>query len=443
METNTTDRTVTSTQTPAMASVNSGIARPLFKGDKNPKQFWNNVEEYLEGCKESVKCKRVARLWGMDLAVEAWYEGLEPSMKSSWEALAAVFDAKWNKRAKHTLSDANLLAILQRDTPTDQQMIKLTTMNDKPVPKLFSWWRTTNNLVLTHRIPNNLGERFCKGLKAIALRDMLPEVSTWEELDTAIQAVSLMKLSDRLTLFAMTTREPMQEKGALPTPVAGELKTHTNVPMEDVICAVQVLNLGNTNLVSHVQQALYHTQVSTPRWTGPLLNAVRARPAAPIQMRLQPKQCMAIIRQNVLAPQLNTEEGRATYEKQKVDWHAKYTDNRPNEYWPYPLTPGTFPVASGECWKCGQHRHPELPTGQCPGPYVPVPENNWHALAGLVEGDVRRAASRAPVQLVGARGYGAEQQGQAVRQILYNGQWVLFIPGGSGVVDFVWEQGKE
>lgn len=97
----------------------------------------------------------------------------------------------------------------------------------------------------------------------------------------------------------------------------------------------------------------------------------------------------------------------------------------------------------GECWKCGQQQHPELPAGQCPGPYVPVPENNWHVLAGIMDLDARRAASAAPVQLVGIGGYGTEQYGQVIRQILYNGQWVPFVPGSSSGMDFTWEQGKE
>ncbi|OJT14783.1 hypothetical protein TRAPUB_8660, partial [Trametes pubescens] len=444
-ETITTDRTSTSTQVPniRMAGVNPNITRPLFGGDENPKQFWNDVEEYLEGCEEVTKCKRVERLWRVESAAEAWYEDLDVSTKHNWEALGKAFQEKWNKKSKHTLSEATLLDILQQDAPSDRDLLDFVTQNGRPVPKLVSWWRTTNNLVLAHRMNDSLAERFRGNLKATALRDMLPVVETWKELDLAIQAVSPIKLKERVALFAPTTHEPAKEKETAATLTAGDNAMRTSLSIDDLIRAAQALNLGRTSPVSHIQPTSYYAQAATPRWNGPPVNAVRAR--APATTRLPPEERMALIRQTALAPQPNTEEGRATYEKQKRDWHVAHGGDRPNEYRPYPLTPGTLVIASGECWKCGLRRHRQ--GIDCPGPFLPEPENSWRVTAGIAESEARRAQNAAAVQLVGAGGYGGDAYGQphqaAMSQIFYKGQWVPLVQGDRGAMDLAWEQGKD
>ncbi|OJT06581.1 hypothetical protein TRAPUB_2561 [Trametes pubescens] len=305
-----------------MAGVNPNITWPLFGGDENLKQFWNNVEEYLEGCEEATKCKRVARLWRADSAADIWYEDLEETTKMSWSALQGAFQEKWNKKGKHTLSETTLLKLLQQDSPTDQELVEFSIMNGKPVPRLLSWWRTTNNLVLMHRIPDSLAERFRVNLKATVLREALPVVSDWKEFDTAIQAVNIVKLKERVALFMMPAREAGQEteKEKKATATQGDQGTRASVSVEDLICAAQALNVGNTHPVSYIQAPTpYYTQVVAPRWTGAPLNAARARPQVPAAPRLPPEERIVVIRQNALAPQLNTEEGRAVYEKQKTE----------------------------------------------------------------------------------------------------------------------------
>ncbi|EIW61861.1 uncharacterized protein TRAVEDRAFT_57043 [Trametes versicolor FP-101664 SS1] len=425
-----------------MAGVNPNITRPLFGGDENPKQFWNDVEEYLEGCEEGAKCKRVARLWRADSAADVWYEDLEETTKTSWSSLREAFHEKWNKKGKHTLSETTLLELLQQDSPTDQEMVEFTITSGKPVPRLLSWWRKTNNLILTHRIPDSLAERFRANLKATVLREALPVVSDWKEFDAAIQAVNIVKLKERVALFATPTRETGQEKEKKGTATQGDQGARASVSVEDLIRAAQALNVGGTHPVSYVQApASYYAQAAAPRWTGPPLNAVRARPQIAAAPKLPPEQRIVVIRQNALAPQPNTEEGRAVYEKQKAEWHTKWpSSDRPNEYRPYPLTPGTLPVASSECWKCGQRRH--VSDGECKGPYVPDLENAWRVTAGLVEGDVKRMPRAAPVQMVG-EGYSADTYGQVVGQVFYNGQWVPFVQGGGNGIDLGQEQGKD
>ncbi|TFK21578.1 hypothetical protein FA15DRAFT_562588, partial [Coprinopsis marcescibilis] len=54
----------------------------------------------------------------------------------------------------------------------------------------------------------------------------------------------------------------------------------------------------------------------------------------------------------------DTAAGKGQYAAQIDAWSTEHGPTRkPNEHRPYPLTPGTSPVASGECWTCGRPSH--------------------------------------------------------------------------------------
>ena len=79
------------------------------------------------------------------------------------------------------------------------------------------------------------------------------------------------------------------------------------------------------------------------------------------------------------------------YNNQIATWHATYGQNGkgPTETRPYPLSPGTVPVASGECWKCGHRSHHP---GPCPAPPVPAPETKWRSIVQTIRKKAEMAA---------------------------------------------------
>jgi hypothetical protein len=76
-------------------------------------------------------------------------------------------------------------------------------------------------------------------------------------------------------------------------------------------------------------------------------------------------------------------EGMALYNAQVALWQSTHGQNGkgPNETRPYPLTPGTVPVASGECWKCGHRTHHP---GPCLSAPVPALETKWRSIAQTI-----------------------------------------------------------
>ena len=79
----------------------------------------------------------------------------------------------------------------------------------------------------------------------------------------------------------------------------------------------------------------------------------------------------------------DTAEGRNAYQLQVTAWHTTNPNRKPDEQHPYPLTPGTPPVGSQECWECGQFGHMQgAPV--CTGAVLPEPECDWHRVAGFI-----------------------------------------------------------
>lgn len=87
-------------------------------------------------------------------------------------------------------------------------------------------------------------------------------------------------------------------------------------------------------------------------------------------------------------------EGIGLYNTQILLWQNTYGQNGkgPNETRPYPLTPGTVPVASGECWRCGHRTHHP---GPCPAPPVPTLETKWRSIAQTIRKRAEMAAASA------------------------------------------------
>jgi hypothetical protein len=71
------------------------------------------------------------------------------------------------------------------------------------------------------------------------------------------------------------------------------------------------------------------------------------------------------------------------YNIQIVQWNTEYAGQQVSEIRPYPLSPGTTPVASGECWKCGMLGHMG-PSCENPTP-IPGFESRWRSIATSIK----------------------------------------------------------
>lgn len=87
----------------------------------------------------------------------------------------------------------------------------------------------------------------------------------------------------------------------------------------------------------------------------------------------------------------DTNDGRAAHRAQCAKWHTENPTSKPDERRQYPLTPGTAPAGSFECWGCGQKGHRSgAGQGICPGDILPQPERDWRRIASFIAREFNR-----------------------------------------------------
>jgi hypothetical protein len=105
-----------------------------------------------------------------------------------------------------------------------------------------------------------------------------------------------------------------------------------------------------------------------------------------------PTEHMDNVIRRALPTHLNTPASRVLYNAQIVQWNTEYAGQQVSETRPYPLSPRTAPVASGECWKCGMLRHMG-PSCESPTP-IPGFENRWRSIAASIKCSCPLTATR-------------------------------------------------
>ncbi|KAJ7073084.1 hypothetical protein C8F01DRAFT_1362279 [Mycena amicta] len=93
----------------------------------------------------------------------------------------------------------------------------------------------------------------------------------------------------------------------------------------------------------------------------------------------------------------DTEDGRRAYDAQVRDWQTRNPRGSPNEYYPYPLRPGSAPLeARGACFNCGGLGHL---SANCPNASMPQLENQWRKIANSIRRDAMAGGpARGPPQ---------------------------------------------
>ena len=112
-------------------------------------------------------------------------------------------------------------------------------------------------------------------------------------------------------------------------------------------------------------------------------------------------------RLNTLPHHPDSDEGRAAYQKQLVDWDTKHgAQTQVTEDTPYPLRPGTAPVCTAECWNCGtnNHRHNACPVPIGSEAHISPKEAAWRRICSMTLGPINRA-NAIPIHLVAINQY--------------------------------------
>ncbi|KAI0651486.1 hypothetical protein C8Q79DRAFT_1004773 [Trametes meyenii] len=413
-----------------------------FSGDlnqENPEQFWRDAEEYLIAEADNVKCVRFKNLLRARSPADLWYKTLGEDVRTSWSSLQDAFAKEFISTTLVSLSDDAILGNITQSLPKWEDLITYKDTQGGTVPYHIWWKNELRNLVFANRAGDHLANTVVNKLPHALRSQFADDVRDWATLYRALDGINVRKLqADVEYHYEISGGRDRATPTSTVANIAAVAPPATQNPTQ-VVVTVDVL----TELLNRA--TLAHNPVSQFQTSQPSMPArVETRPLAKTNAQavtgalryLTPKDAaerFAMVERNALAPPPNTDEGRAQYERQVRDWHAKYEGQQPNEQRPYPLTPGTLPVAKRDCWKCGQSAHGQ--GNPCNNTKVPELENTWRVIAGLLA-----KKSSVAVNQIGDDGNVAEFPPEAdyVNYTLLNGQLVQHIttPGAQ------WAAGK-
>jgi hypothetical protein len=147
----------------------------------------------------------------------------------------------------------------------------------------------------------------------------------------------------------------------------------TNAPPRYYMPRNQNLQSPNPPVAQNLGAAGQFMQPQQPRGQHPYQRSPEDRWADVVRLAL------------VIQPK--TAAGHSLYNNQIAQWNTDNPRQVVSELHPYPLTPGTKPVGSGECWKCGLmgHMGPNCDaTNQ-----VPPMEQRWRSIGASIRRNIR------------------------------------------------------
>ena len=345
----------------------------IFTGkpeDQDPQDFLNKIERTIlmkSGLTEADKVRFFELSIKAKSPADAWLQTLTLADKASFKSMRVAFEVRWPTKPIIDKTTAEKQALLDETVlkPSDlgkrvaaclgaEEELSHIVWADK-VERLAGDIPDTNNLLVAstrRKLPKPL-------LKLVGLKAM-----TWKQFADAVREISLEELLEKIEEERDNTRY---------------VPTVPNTPSKALGTAFQNVSLTQRQLPNQTAQYQSQSTQPIPRLSLPTYSD---RPA---------HERLADVLSKALPLQPNNPEGVAKYNSQMAEWQAAYGLNGkgPTESRPYPLTPGTVPVASGECWKCGHRAHHP---GPCAAPPVPVLESKWRSIAQTIRKKAEAAA---------------------------------------------------
>lgn len=409
--------------------------RPQFAGEttkENPKQFLRDLDQYIierQITDGEAKCSTLCNALKVDSQADNWFESLDAAKRTAdWKWLQQQFRARWITVQVSTMSDADALEyLIAHRLIATSEIMDYVRIPDQPVRRRYRMWagELASDVARQH-IHDRVAELFRRKLPA-PLRRLLNTTTSWKNLIEEIEKLDEEKLNatveDEKRLLLLEERSANRTRtGQSDLQRSGAVAQGSDVSTMELAEQLSQMSLGKPRPGPPPLPPPHHYTYPYPPyaqgaqrpWTAqgaramaPSSSGARAQPPTAVPMTNRrnnaPQQQLEELRRNALPIQPNTQEGRTAYEEQVRQWHERNGPYaRPNETRPYPLSPGTKPAASGECYRCGQAFHGI--GSACGRPEVPRSEANFRALAG----SILKAAERAtPVHYVGAPSYDA------------------------------------
>ncbi|KAJ7436178.1 hypothetical protein FB451DRAFT_1379095 [Mycena latifolia] len=356
----------------------------LFKGDglgENATDFLNAIHRrnlVSPTWKDAEKLEFFELSLKSGSYVKSWYNKLAATDKDTFPHLVVAFQKQWPEkemavREKGELQE-ELLSLKLRP-----EEIGVRVEEDG----IEEWGQVhwaVKVAAIAARIEDDgrLIPQVLKNIPDSLLLRLGPKCKTWAELVQTMKDIpssdvaGVRRLEDRLasmeTLISNLQRAPPQ------TPTRG-----LTTAFSSLAASSPVRNDPNRRLLFPQASAAAAPVACNYRTDSERLVMIQAAPVT-----IQPR----------------TPAGQATYAREIATYAQKHGTLRPSEERPYPLTPGTVAVGSGECHKCGTMGHFSAGCSATDSLLILAVEVRWRQIVQSIRTRAARTAEAIPVCIV-------------------------------------------
>lgn len=397
----------------------------FFYGDgrdgENPQAYMKLVKRRMRGktLTESAKVEMFEEEMYPGSDAENWYEKLESTVKVSWAEFETAFNTQWPPATQVPKTKEEKQQELMDTVLKDEEIgvrVRVSGMDE------LGHVRWANKVM---RLATAVGDT--GGFLITPVRERMPKVmrtlvkgsfADWKGFTDAVKAVSASDIVDA------KENEMRLQRLETPSPRSSSFNhqsfTRPSFQTNSPITTAALANLRNSfNL---------HNSASTFSSTVPAMAGATPQSfAASATTRTIAHRWADVLKAINIPAYPNTPEGRAKYNTDVLAYNARRGDQPINEFRPHPLSPGTNPIASGECWTCGRSTNGHIGSARMGGCQdknpVPEGEQRWRMIAATIKkqalaaGVVLQAVGSSPggpatasVYHVGAEGRWLEDQ---------------------------------
>ncbi|KAG1854360.1 hypothetical protein C8R48DRAFT_590732 [Suillus tomentosus] len=383
----------------------SGPLPALFHGkeSENAQNFMRSTEAYFlinRITDETTKVALFSALISAGSQADHWWTNLDAQYKSTWTTVKAAFETKWptiTVAGKTTLEyQKELLALRLKEEDVGERitLAEITTWSHihfhNQLKTLVQDAGVANAPVLIHPVRDALPR---------VLRDLTtPAPPDWDTFLNEIKDVNVDILQDKVK----REKEKKEAERAQNVRIA-RLESRQHDPVEVLRLQMQQATLGASTPTRGMSATAPQTRGNPMMQQGQVTrrqvrytptnqnqNGQRVLRSAPTQEERDNLRA----RVNEIPHQADTDPGHAAYNEQRRQWAARWGEGaRCNENTPFPLTPGTAQICSGECFRCGAHGHISPACQLPPDAQLPKNETIWRGICTRTLGTYNRATA--------------------------------------------------
>jgi hypothetical protein len=321
---------------------------------------------------------------------DEWYQRLGNAEKATWLLFEKAFKDRFPGVEKATKSNTELERELQGMRLKIEDLGKTETIQGTEVYTHVAF--ANRALQLAKRADIDTGSN-----SIWQVRDHLPDIikdkvseshATWLTFCNEIKTVDLAHIRDGVAKHEKQTKKEREFAARLAN--LENTRTIPNSPTTAIRTQMAQTSIANNRGNTNTANPPHTNNPFGPRGgQGNLFTSTTGRgQTRPVATQAQRDALRARISSLPFHP--NTTAGKTAYMAQLAAWKAQYGENqRVTEATPFPLTPSTSNVCSGECYACGQ-----VDTGHngntCPDKPLPGKERTWRAICGSMLGPINR-----------------------------------------------------